>query len=90
MEDYQFLGAVANLNGQSIEIPLDKLETAGISPGSKVEIISNNYCVFIRQAERFCDVCQNNNGRIFEVGNLKLCSDCLEKIKQIDNGGETQ
>jgi bifunctional DNA-binding transcriptional regulator/antitoxin component of YhaV-PrlF toxin-antitoxin module len=82
----QFLGVVTTVDSEgNIQIPMDKLETAGIQPNSQVEIFSNGECVFIRTIETFCDAC-GTNGNVTQLGNLKLCSSCLQNLQKI--GGE--
>ena len=90
----KFLGVLVDVGEDgTIKIPVDKLETAGIRPGGKVEVFSNINCVYIRQAEDFCDICGGNHGKLQTVGKTKICNDCLQdissKVNDIrTNGGE--
>ncbi|CUB50591.1 AbrB/MazE/SpoVT family DNA-binding domain-containing protein [Bacillus cereus] len=77
-----FLGVLAVVGEDgTIKVPLDKLQTAGIKPNSKVEIFSDTSNLFIRTAERFCDIC-NVNTNTTRIGNQEICKDCLDKIAQ--------
>lgn len=82
MEEYRYLGVLAHLSGNTIEIPTDKLETAGIKPNTRVEIFSNNQYVFIRQAENHCATCGGNNGKLVKIGIMNLCADCVDSLSK--------
>lgn len=76
----KFLGVLIDVGADGeIKVPLDKLQTAGIKPNSKVEIFSDNSNLFIRTAEKFCDVCGTNTNTL-SVGKQEICKDCLDKI----------
>ncbi|HHI3604921.1 TPA: AbrB/MazE/SpoVT family DNA-binding domain-containing protein [Bacillus anthracis] len=76
----KFLGVLTVVGEDgTIKVPLDKLQTAGIKPNSKVEIFSDNSNLFIRTAEKFCDICGTNTNTT-SVGNQEICKDCLDKI----------
>lgn len=82
----QFLGVILDIGEDgTIKIPVDKLETAGIKPGGKVEVFSNVNCVYIRQAEDFCDICGGNHGKLQTVGKTKICNNCLQHISSKAN-----
>ncbi|MEK4500000.1 AbrB/MazE/SpoVT family DNA-binding domain-containing protein [Bacillus sp. FSL R12-0069] len=75
-----FLGVLVVVREDgTIQVPLDKLQTAGIKPNSKVEIFSDNSNLFIRTAEKFCDICGVNTNTT-KIGNQEICKDCLERI----------
>ncbi|AXY09934.1 hypothetical protein CUC43_25695 [Bacillus thuringiensis LM1212] len=75
-----FLGVLVVVGEDgTIKVPLDKLETAGIKPNSKVEIFSDTSNLFIRTAERFCDICGVNTNTT-RIGTQEICKDCLDRI----------
>ncbi len=78
----KFLGVLATVTPEgTIQLPLDMLETAGIKPNSKVEIFSDTSNLFIRTAERFCDICSVNTNTT-RIGNQEICKGCLDRIAQ--------
>ncbi|MGH0544868.1 AbrB/MazE/SpoVT family DNA-binding domain-containing protein [Bacillus cereus] len=78
----KFLGVLATITSEgTLQLPLDMLETAGIKPNSKVEIFSDTSNLFIRTAEKFCDICGGNTNTT-RIGNQEICKDCLDRIAQ--------
>ncbi|KAB2441371.1 AbrB/MazE/SpoVT family DNA-binding domain-containing protein [Bacillus luti] len=76
----KFLGVLATVTEEgTLQLPLDMLETAGIKPGQKVEIFADITHLFIRTAERFCDVC-GVNANTTRIGNREICKDCIDQI----------
>ncbi|KOS25238.1 ABC transporter [Bacillus anthracis] len=76
----KFLGVLGTVGEDgTIKIPLDKLQTAGIKPNTKVEIFTDNSNLFIRTAEKFCDICGVNTNTT-RIGNQEICKDCLDRI----------
>lgn len=79
----QFLGVLGTVGEDgTIKIPLDMLETAGIKPNTKVELFSDTSNLFVRTAERFCDICGVNTNTT-RIGNQEICKDCLDRITQV-------
>jgi len=77
----KFLGVLVDVGEDgTIKVPMDKLSTAGIRPGGKVEILSNEAYLFLRTVDIFCDVC-GTNGQTKKLGKLNLCPYCYENIK---------
>lgn len=76
----QFLGILTVVSEDgTIKVPLDMLQTAGIKPNSKVELFSDTSNLFIRTAEKFCDICRVNTNTT-RIGAQEICKDCLDKI----------
>ncbi|HDR4393118.1 TPA: AbrB/MazE/SpoVT family DNA-binding domain-containing protein [Bacillus cereus] len=78
----RFLGILAVVGEDgTIKVPLDMLQTAGIKPNSKVELFSDTSNLFVRTAEKFCDICRTNTNTT-SVGNQEICKPCLDRITQ--------
>lgn len=76
----KFLGILATVTEEgTLQLPLDMLETAGIKPGQKVEIFADTSHLFIRTAERFCDIC-GVNANTTRIGYQEICKDCIDRI----------
>lgn len=76
----QFLGIITTVKKDgTIQVPLDMLQTAGIKPNSKVELFSDTSNLFIRTAEKFCDICGANTNTT-RIGNQEICKNCLDQI----------
>ncbi|MDM5370471.1 AbrB/MazE/SpoVT family DNA-binding domain-containing protein [Bacillus bombysepticus] len=82
----QFLGVLGTVGEDgTIKVPLDMLHTAGIKPNSKVELFSDTSNLFIRTAEKFCNICGSNTNTM-SVGNQEICKPCLDTITQASIG----
>ncbi|MDM5429061.1 AbrB/MazE/SpoVT family DNA-binding domain-containing protein [Bacillus mycoides] len=76
----KFLGVLATVTEDgTIQLPLDMLKTAGIQPNTKVELFADTSHLFIRTAEKFCDVC-GVNANTTRIGYQEICKDCLDRI----------
>ncbi|KAA0763004.1 AbrB/MazE/SpoVT family DNA-binding domain-containing protein [Bacillus sp. SH5-2] len=76
----KFLGVLATVTEEgTLQLPLDMLETAGIKPNTKVEIFADTSHLFIRTAERFCDIC-GVNANTTRIGYQEICKDCIDQI----------
>lgn len=82
----QFLGIIGTVGEDgTIKVPLDMLQTAGIRPNSKIELFSDTSNLFIRTAEKFCDICGGNTNTA-TIGNQEICKPCLDQITQASIG----
>ncbi|MDA1631783.1 AbrB/MazE/SpoVT family DNA-binding domain-containing protein [Bacillus cereus] len=78
----QYLGVLGTVGEDgTIKVPLDMLQTAGIKPNSKIELFSDTSNLFIRTAEKFCDICGVNTNTT-KIGNQEICKSCLDRIAQ--------
>ncbi|MDQ0158799.1 hypothetical protein [Alkalibacillus salilacus] len=77
----QYLGTLKRLDGNVVEIPVEKLKTAGIAEDGNVEVFSNEQAVFIRSTDKHCDVCGHNNGKLKQVGQMNMCKVCRDELK---------
>ncbi|HGH7181609.1 TPA: AbrB/MazE/SpoVT family DNA-binding domain-containing protein [Bacillus luti] len=78
----RFLGILTTVGEDgTIKVPLDMLQTAGIKPNSKVELFSDASNLFVRTAEKFCDICGTNTNTT-TIGSQEICKDCLDRIAQ--------
>ncbi|MCU5196504.1 AbrB/MazE/SpoVT family DNA-binding domain-containing protein [Bacillus mobilis] len=85
----QFLGIIAVVGEDgTIKVPLDMLQTAGIQPNSKVELFSDTSNLFIRTAEKFCDICSVNTNTT-RIGAQEICKDCLDRITKAAQEGRS-
>ncbi|MFH7833822.1 AbrB/MazE/SpoVT family DNA-binding domain-containing protein [Bacillus luti] len=76
----KFLGVLATVTEEgTLQLPLDMMETAGIKPNTKVEIFADTSHLFIRTAERFCDIC-GVNANTTRIGYQEICKDCIDRI----------
>lgn len=76
----KFLGIVTTVSQEgTIQLPVDMLKTAGIQPNTKVELFADTSHLFIRTAERFCDIC-GVNANTTRIGSQEICKDCLDRI----------
>ncbi|HHK5536843.1 TPA: AbrB/MazE/SpoVT family DNA-binding domain-containing protein [Bacillus mobilis] len=76
----QYLGIIVPVGEDgTIKVPLDMLQTAGITPNSKVELFSDTSNLFVRTAEKICDICGVNTNTT-KIGNQEICKDCLDRI----------
>jgi bifunctional DNA-binding transcriptional regulator/antitoxin component of YhaV-PrlF toxin-antitoxin module len=86
-QEQQFLGIVANVGEDgTIKVPSQFLESAGIRAGGKIEVFANTDTVFFRTIETFCDLC-GGNANVRLVGNLNLCSACINNLNAAADGG---
>ncbi|EEK77715.1 hypothetical protein [Bacillus luti] len=78
----RFLGILTTVSEDgTIKVPLDMLQTAGIKPNAKVELFSDTSNLFIRTAEKFCDICGTNTNTT-TIGSQEICKYCLDRIAQ--------
>lgn len=81
MQPRMYLGTILTVDENcNLKIPLDKLETCGIKPNSKVEVFSSGQELTIKTIEKHCDVCGRNANPI-QVGSMNLCPTCKEKLE---------
>ncbi|WP_270607501.1 AbrB/MazE/SpoVT family DNA-binding domain-containing protein [Bacillus mobilis] len=86
----QYLGIIVPVSEDgTIKVPLDMLQTAGITPNSKVELFSDTSNLFVRTAEKFCDICGVNTNTT-KIGNQEICKDCLERITKASQGNQQE
>ncbi|MCU5595095.1 AbrB/MazE/SpoVT family DNA-binding domain-containing protein [Bacillus mobilis] len=85
----KFLGILTTVSEEgTIQLPLDMLKTAGIEPNTKVELFADTSHLFIRTAERFCDICKVNTNTT-RIGAQEICKDCLDRIAQASQEQQT-
>ena len=66
-----------------VVLPEEMRQALGIAKESEVSITLTEKTILIESAENRCDACGKIKQRLIPFGNISVCDDCLDTLKEI-------